>query len=93
MLHTNSVLCLNINLLELVQNCHIRHNHSWNCCLGSQPNPKKGYGYYSHRHQVAGFENSCLIANAKFVNTGFDAILVAKYPLYKGTEVFVNYLT
>ena len=51
----------------------------------------KGYGYYSRRHQVAGFANSVLIANAEFVNIGFDVILVAKYPLRKGTEVFVNY--
>ena len=53
----------------------------------------KGYGYYSRRHQVVGFANSVLIANAKFVNIGFDIIvdefLVAKYPLRAGTEVFV----
>ena len=45
----------------------------------------KGYGYYSRQHQVAGFANCILIANA-----GFDIILVAKYPLSNRIEVSVN---
>ena len=78
-------------MLEFVQNRHIRHNRPACCCLDSQPTPMKGYAYFSQRHQVAGFANSALLANAEFVNIGFDVILVAKYDLPNGTEVFVNY--
>ena len=63
----------------------------------------RGYAYFSHLHQVAGFANSTINCNAAFVNVGYDVVLVAtkfvghdvvlvatKF-IPKGTEVFVNY--
>ena len=84
-------------------NLHIRHNHEACCCLDSKPTPMRGYAYYSHLHQVAGFANSAINCNAAFVNVGYDVVLVAtKFVRYdvvlvatkfipQGTEVFVNY--
>ena len=49
----------------------------------------RGYAYYSHLNQVAGFANSAINCNTAYV--GYDVVLVATKFIPKGTEVFVNY--
>jgi hypothetical protein len=51
----------------------------------------RGYDFYSRLHQAAGFANSALEFNARFVNVGYDVVLVATDFIPKNTEVFVNY--
>jgi hypothetical protein len=85
-------LCAKTELLALLQgNRHIRINRAACCCLDSKPTSKFGLGYMSQHHEAAGMANSSKTPNAKFVDVGFDTILVAKFDMAKGVELLPKY--
>ena len=79
------------SLYSLQGNRHIRINRAACCCLDSKPTVNIGLDYMSSHHETAGMANSSETPNAKFIDVGFDTILVAKFDMDKGTELFPKY--
>ena len=59
--------------------------------MDSKPTAKFGLEYMRRNHEVAGMANASSNPNVQFEDVGFDTILVAKFDLEKGTELFPNY--
>ena len=49
------------------------------------------YDFLSKIHEVAGCANSSDEPNEEFVDVGYDTVLVARFDMDEGTEVFAKY--